>query len=272
MPWSLDHIKYLVDTKKKLKTTDGNVVKLLEFQFDKLNTVNFTAWAKHFRNHYCFDTEIDFFRDGTGFERADFLENYKFPTTTRGFGPGIRAGDFGEILVADYLEYELKYWVPRTRYGNKVIRDESTKGTDLIGFKLFDNKETSKDILTLFEVKTQFSGSKANPRLQDAVDGSVKDELRKAESLNAIKQRLFDKGKTNEAKSVARFQNPLDKPFTEHYGAAALFCASVYDELAIKSTKTSGHPSKSHLFLIVIYAKDFMKLVNKLYKTAKDEA
>ena len=54
-------------------------------------------WAKHFRNHYCFDTEIDIFRDGTGYSREEYLNNLKFPTSNRGFGPGIRAGDFGEI-------------------------------------------------------------------------------------------------------------------------------------------------------------------------------
>lgn len=272
MPWSSSHLKYLINTKKLIKTANGKNAALFEFNSKSIPKSVLSSWAKHFRNHYCFDTEIDILRDGTGYSKSEYLHELKFPTNKRGFGPGIRAGDFGEILVADYLEFILDHKVPRTRYGNKTIRDESTKGSDLIGFKFFDENETEKDILTLFEVKTQFSGTEANPRLQDAVNDSAKDELRKAESLNAIKQRLLDKGQAKQAKDVARFQNPIDKPFTEKFGAAALFSTNVFDEKIIASTITKTHPHKSELFLVVIHSEDFMKLVNLLYKTAADEA
>tara|TARA_R110002167_G_scaffold293826_1_gene498480 strand:- start:174 stop:473 length:300 start_codon:yes stop_codon:yes gene_type:complete len=82
-------------------------------------------------------------------------------------GPSIRAGDFGEVLVADFLEYLFGYWVPRTRYSDKTIRNESTKGSH-IGFHIVkDGKASSKDRLEIFEAKAQFSGKKAKARLQD---------------------------------------------------------------------------------------------------------
>jgi hypothetical protein len=272
MPWTSEHNIWLTEIKNHLTTNDGKSVALLEFNPDVGNGEIMSKWAEHFRNHYCFDSEIDFFRGGTGLSRKDFLINTKLPTDSRGFGPGIRAGDFGEILIADYLEYTLNHWVPRTRYGNKTIRNESTKGSDLIGFKIIDDSESIQDVLTMLEVKTQFSGKKAYPRLQDAINDSVKDELRKAESLNAIKQRLFDKGKVVEATKISRFQNPIDKPYTESYGAAALFCESLYKQEIITQSSTIAHPKNDKLFLIVVKGADMMTIVNNLYNLAADEA
>jgi hypothetical protein len=270
MPWSSEHIKFL-KKQPDVKNTEGKTITVLEFDCSKISDKAYSSWAKHFRNHYCFDDEIDVLREGTGHSKKDYLNKLKFPTDD-GLGPSIRAGDFGEILVADYVEYVLNYWVPRTRYGNKTIRNESSKGTDLIGFKVIDDSESPNDILAMFEAKTQFSGKKALDRLQNAVDGSAKDELRKAESLNAIKQRLFDRGKTKEAKTVARFQNPVDKPYKEQYAAAALFSSNVFDQTTIAKTITKKHPGQKDLILVVIHGDQFMTLVNNLYKRAADEA
>lgn len=272
MPWNSEHTKWFKSLNNSLTTSDGKVIALLEFSPDLADSEIMTKWAKHFRNHYCFDTEIDILRDGTGLSRKQYLIELKFPTKARGFGPGIRAGDFGEILIADYIEFIMEYWVPRTRYGNKTIRDESTKGSDLIGFRIFDENETVKDILTMIEVKTQFSGNKSKPRLQDAIDDSIKDEVRKAESLNAMKQRLFDKGDLQSTKKIARFQNPVDKPYTAKYGAAALFSNDVYNDSVIINSTTTKHPFNSDLFLIVLKGNDLMNVVKKLYKIAADES
>jgi hypothetical protein len=222
MHWNLEHTKWLVDTGERLKTADGKVVEVWEFRHENDDAV-VSAWAKHFRNHYCFDSEIDYWRRGYKYSRAEYLNNLKFPDTKAAPGPSIRAGDFGEVLVADFLDYILGYWVPRTRYGDKTIRNESTKGSDIIGFYIVeDGKSSSKDKLAIFEAKTQFSGNKAKARLQDAVDGSAKDIARKAESLNAIKQRLHGRNELDNAERIERFQNEVDHPYKEVFGAVAL--------------------------------------------------
>jgi uncharacterized coiled-coil protein SlyX len=46
--------------------------------------------------------------------------------------------------------------------------------------------------MIIFEVKETFSNSNDN-RLQDSINASAKDKTRKAESLNALKQRFVDK-------------------------------------------------------------------------------
>ena len=153
MPWTSEHTKWLVDTGERLKTADGKEVEVWEFHHEKDEAV-LSAWAKHFRNHYCFDSEIDYWRRGYKCSRGEYLNTIKFPDQKDSPGPSIRSGDFGEVLVADFLEYLLGYWVPRTRYGDKTIRNESTKGSDIIGFHIVkDGRASSKDRLAIFEAK-----------------------------------------------------------------------------------------------------------------------
>jgi len=272
MPWSSKHIKWLIDTGERLKTIDGKEVEIWEFQHQK-NEVILSAWAKHFRNHYCLDSEIDYFRKGYKYSRSEYLNNIKFPDQKDAPGPSIRAGDLGEVLVADFLEYLLGYWVPRTRYGDKTIRNESTKGCDIIGFHIVKNgRYSANDKLAIFEAKAQFSGNKAKARLQDAINGSAKDVTRKGESLNAIKQRLYTQNKIDEAEIIERFQNDVDYQYKEAYGAVALFEKSLYDRTLLSSALSSTHPQASELKLIVINGEQMMPLVHELYRRAADEA
>lgn len=272
MSWTSEHTKWLVDTGERLKTADGKKVEVWEFRHEK-NEAVLTDWAKHFRNHYCLDSEIDYWRKGYSYSRAEFLNNIKFPDPSDAPGPSIRAGDFGEVLVADFLEYLLGYWVPRTRYGHKTIRNESTKGSDIIGFHIVkDGKASLKDKLAIFEAKTQFSGKKPKARLQDAVNGSEKDIARKAESLNALKQRLHGRNELEDAEKIERFQNEVDHPYKEVYGAVALFENPLFDSSLTSSTDSSSHPYSGGLELVIIKGDRMMTLVHELYKRAADEA
>jgi hypothetical protein len=268
----LNHINWLIDTKVRLKTVDGKTAQVLEFRHRNDDKI-LSDWAKHFRNHYCLDSEIDSLRKGTSYSRTEYLNEIKFPDAKVKLGPSIRAGDFGEILVADYLEYILRYWVPRTRYCDKTVRNESTKGCDIIGFNILDENIFSRnDSLAIFEAKTQFTGNKPQNRLQDAVNDSIKDVIRKAESLNAIKQRLLGTKHSNLTSRVERFQNPEDHPFKEISGAVALFSTVCYDANCISKTDASSHPNKDNLILIAIHGNDMMNIVHELYRRAADEA
>ena len=281
-PWSSVHLKWLVDTGQRLTTADGKTVEVWELQHSKDDGV-LSAWARHFRNHYCSDSDIDALRASRS--RKDYLEQIKFPSATSQLGPAVRAGDFGEILVADFLQWSLGYAVPRVRWNSKVVRDESPKGSDVIGFRFEDATGASpKDVLAVFESKTKFStGSKAN-RLQDAINDSAKDHIRIDESLNYLKQRLFEKGQKEEAAKIERFQNPVDNPYREVYGAAALFSQDqfqVADVSAADCQKIPAspngstfkpHPNRDDLVLIVIKGADMMTLAHDLYRRAADEA
>lgn len=272
MVYTDKHLNWMTNTGIKITTNEGQLISVLEFNHQPDEAI-FSEWAKHFRNHYCLDTEIDYYRKGLKYSRQDYLNNIKFPDKAKAPGSSIRAGDFGEVLSADYLEYILNYWVPRTRYGHKTVRNESTKGSDVIGFRILEGKQDSlEDTLAIFETKTQFSGNEPKPRLQDAVNDSGKDHARRGESLNAIKQRLFEKNMLEEATRIERFQNLEDRPYKELFGAVALFSTPLYDKKILEYTETKGHPNSQHLNLIVIHGSAMMELVHELYRRAADEA
>lgn len=282
MLWTLGHLKWLVDTGERLKTADGKDVEVWEFRHEKDEAV-LSAWAKHFRNHYCLDSEINFLRGQL--TPQEYLTNIKFPSNTSKLGPGIRAGDFGEILVADYLQWCLGYWVPRVRWSTKVVRDESPKGSDVIGFRFYnqDCEASDNDVLFIFESKTKFSASKIN-RLQDAINDSAKDHIRIDESLNFIKQKLFDKRDVENAQRIERFQSPVDMPYQETYGAAAIISDECFDAAELASTDCGNipksskskecfpHPNGDSLVLLVIKGPSMMDMVHALYRRAADEA
>lgn len=167
------------------------------------------------------------------------------------------------------------------------MRNESAKGSDIIGFKFHRCAEnpSNEDALFIFEVKTKFSNFSDN-RLQDAINDSAKDHLRIGESLNFIKQKYFEKGNINEVQYVGRFQNPTDIPYKQKFGAAALISDEYYDasELskadcckipkAKKAKKITyvTHPNKDDLALLIIRGANMMVLVHELYRRAADEA
>lgn len=282
MPWTSVHLRWLVDTGERIITADGKTVEVWEFRHENDNKV-LSAWARHFRNHYCLDCDIDFLRAKKS--RKDYLNNTKFPCKTTKLGLAIRAGDFGEILIADYLQWILGYWVPRVRWRSKVVRDESPKGSDVIGFHFYDPEKTStNDLLSIFEAKTRFSGGSSKNRLQDAVNHSAKDHIRIDESLNYIKQKLYEFGDKDNALKIERFQSPVDFPYQEEFGAAVLFANDLFDKAAISETDTTKipisrksdkfrpHPYRDHLSLIIIRGDNMMNLVHELYRRAADEA
>lgn len=275
------HIDWLSDTGQTLKTACGKEVAVWELKHQDNEQV-LSAWAKHFRNHYCLDTLIDELRGKQS--RTEYLEGIKFPSKTSNLGPATRAGDFAEILVCDYLEWRMGFWVPRIRWSNKPTRDESPKGCDVIGFRFAKpDKFTPKDILTVFETKAGLSDQAGN-RLQDAVNDSAKDSLRIDESLNFLKQKLIEQGQKTEAARVERFQSPVDQPYEEGYGAAAIFSSGSYDKMTIeatdgtkvpaskKSKTVKPHPHHARLTMIVIKGDEMMKLVHELYRRAAHEA
>jgi hypothetical protein len=108
--------------------------------------------------------------------------------------------------------------------------------------------------------------------MQQAIDDSAKDEIRKAESLNAVKQRLLDRSEEADAKIVERFQDHEDHPYTSLYGAAAIFTSEVLNDAVLAESDASAHPHRTGLSLIVISGPQLMELVHRLYEIAANEA
>ena len=268
MPWTDQHLQWMHETGEVIVTQCGKNIKVLSFAHDVNNAAAMSAWAKHFRNHYCDDSQIDLLK-APGQSRADFLLTMKFPNATQAPGPSIRAGDFAEILVADYLTYLCGYVVPRTRYDRKGVPNESTKGSDVLAFR-YSLQSPQNDELLVYEVKAKFTASAAN-NLQNAIDDSVKDEIRVAESLNGIKQRMIDRNEIGSVPMIARFQNSVESPYTRKYGAAAVCAEVAYDPELLAQSDSSHHPHRASLELIAIHGDEMMALAHALYQRAANE-
>lgn len=268
----LRYVQWLNKSPIVLSTQDGRNIEIWEFNYQNNNAV-LSEWATHFRNMYSEDELLDEYRNGTGLSRAEYLLNMVFPDKTDGFGPATRSGDFAELLVADFLEFLQGYWIPRVRYDDKATRNSSTQGSDVVGIKLKKSDEFSKDDeLIVFEVKAQFSGNTAKPRLQDAVDDSNKDITRVGEFLNYTKRRLIRDGNFSKKNIIERFQNISDNPYVEKFGAAAIFDEKVFKTHSISETNCAEHSEKDKLKLLVFSGQEMMSLVHYLYERAANEA
>ena len=264
-------LKWFVKS-KDLITMDGKNIEIWSFNHN-YNDILLSEWASHFREMYSEDELLDEYRKGTGLSRAEYLLNMVFPDKTDGFGPATRSGDFAELLVADFLEFLQGYWIPRVRYDDKATRNSSTQGSDVVGIKIHKSDMFSKnDELLVFEVKAQFSGKSAKPRLQDAINDSNKDVTRVGEFLNYTKRRFIKDGNVNGRNIIERFQNISDNPYIEKFGAAAVFDKNILDEPSINKTDCSEHSKKEKLTLLVFSGQGMMALVHSLYERAANEA
>lgn len=258
-------MKYLTFLKSlpDIITNNGDKIEVFELDSD-IDESSLDEWADSFRQNYCNDEILDQLIDGTGMTKEEYLLSQKFPDKTNGFGPGTRSGDFGELLVSDYLEYLLDYTVPRERYKNKFNRSSSTQGTDVIAYKISGKTNDSNDELVTFEVKTQASGKTPQNRLQNAIDDSFKDSIRKGETLSALKQLYIEKGQYDKKQQIQRFQNKPDRPYIDKYGATAVHDSTTFSETLLKSIDLKGESR----WLIVIKRENLMKLVHSLYERA----
>lgn len=271
MTFTAVHLDWLEETGSTLSSACGRPITVLKLNHDALNAEMMSAWAKHFRNHYCQDDELHRLKNPLK-TNTEYLLTEKFPHQTVPPGPSIRAGDFAEILISDYLQYVREYHVPRTRYDRKAVANESTKGSDVIAFKKTRNVISDNDELLIYEVKAKASEKSSANVLQDAIDHSIKDELRIAESLNAMRQRLNDRRDDEGVDLVDRFQREPDYPCKRKYGAAAVYTESSMQEAVVITSTASHHPNSEKLELLIISGNQLMSLIHELYRRAADEA
>lgn len=276
----LSHLKWLEKSDQEIKTFCGKIVEVYRFSYDQTDNQIMSEWATYFRNHYCKDKDISFLKSNKKQSNGDFLLEMKFPDrayidgigNTRK-GPATRAGDFTEIMVADYLEFMCSYKIlSRIRYDRKNVKNQSSMGSDVVGFKLVDINPTLRDELVVYEVKAHLSDRKPENLLDVAIKDSIKDEYRVGEALFAARERAYYDRNTEIFDIVDRFQNFSDFPYTVISGASAVFTTKSYDDQFLSLIDVNEHPNRDNLKLLVIYADDFMKLTHLLYERAADEA
>jgi hypothetical protein len=159
------HLSNLTKCAETLATSDGHCIDVWELRVPA--TAGYlSAWASNFRQHYCSESEIDDLRAGTGLSRAEYLTQLVFPDKTAAPGPGIRAGDFAELLISDYVEYLLgpppiqlaHQWLQGNPYRVLFEHSSAEKGTKPWGAKQ-RRRLTEDDIVDFCESTLGFECS-----------------------------------------------------------------------------------------------------------------
>ncbi|MCH4009647.1 hypothetical protein [Companilactobacillus sp.] len=262
--------------KDDMKTDDGHVVRNVNLDIPMSNHGVLTEWAQDFRRRYIEDDDLKEEVESTGSSNAiEYLDNYIYPDKTS-VSRNVRTGDFGEIMVADYLMYVRRFWVPSLidRYQGKHNKNKSTMGADLLAIKIVKSDEFNEnDELCVCEVKSGLSKStRVNERLQQAVDDVSQDDVetknaRTSVTLSATKMRLKKNRNVpkNEYKKITRFENILEKPFKITYLAAAVVDSTKNKRDAINKVVLNNSPHGDKLKLLILHGSDFDGLKNILY-------
>ena len=259
---------------KSLFSKNGNKIDVFILNNDLLDSNTLNDWASGLRDNYVEENLLESLVKGTGLTQKEFLEKNIFPNHHISIGASTMSGEFGEILVYDYINFVLKYYVTRTRYLEKVNPSMPVPGSDVIGYhvKNIDNPGKT-DRLIVAEVKTRSSNSGNKKSLCEetvkaAIDHSVKDRVRLGESLNAEKRRLLNRLKLKEAKIVERFQNKTDKPFIIDFFAVAVLDSDFYLDQEVLDAVNFKHENLETTSILIIHSKELLNFLRDLYMRA----
>lgn len=259
---------------RSILSKNGNKIDVFRLKNDLLDDNSLNNWASGLRNNYVEKNLLESLVEGTGLTQKEFLEKNIFPNPQNKIGASTMSGEFGEILVYDYINFVLKYYVTRTRYLEKVNPNMPVSGSDVIGYhvKNIDNPGKT-DHLIVAEVKTRSSNSGNKKRLcektvKDAIDHSVKDRVRLGESLNAEKRRLLNRSRIQEAKIVERFQNKTDKPFTIDFFAVAVLDSDFYLDQEVLDVVNIQYEKLETTSILIIHSKELLNFLRDLYRRA----
>ena len=259
---------------RSILSKNGNKIDVFRLKNDLLDDNSLNNWASGLRNNYVEKNLLESLVEGTGLTQKEFLEKNIFPNPQNKIGASTMSGEFGEILVYDYINFVLKYYVTRTRYLEKVNPNMPVSGSDVIGYhvKNIDNPGKT-DHLIVAEVKTRSSNSGNKKGLcektvKDAIDHSVKDRVRLGESLNAEKRRFLNRSRIQQAKIVERFQNKTDKPFTIDFFAVAVLDSDFYLDQEVLDVVNIQYEKLEKTSILIIHSKGLLNFLRDLYRRA----
>ncbi len=268
-----DNKKYFIFY-NSIISSRGEEIQVYKFNTELLDDNSLNNWALGLRYNYIEKDLLELAISGTGLTKKEYLEKMIFPNPEVSQGAATMSGEFGELLVYDYINYVLEYYVPRVRYFNKVNPDMPVPGSDVIGYKMENyNKGSKNDKLLVAEVKTRstISGNKTTAiteTITKAIQGASKDRVRVGESLNAEKSKLLTRGRFREAKIVERFQNKTDNPYNLDFFAVAVMDNELYSEQLILDVINNQNENIKFTNILIIHSKELKSFLRDLYKRA----
>ena len=244
-----DNGKYFVFD-KSIPYSSGKEIQVYKLNNELLADSILNSWASGLRNNYVEEILLEPLIKGTGLTKQEFLEKNIFPSHQNSIGASTMSGEFGEILVYDYINFTLKHYVTRTRYLEKVNPDMPVSGSDVIGYQVKNIDKPSKtDHLIVAEVKTRSSKSGNKKSLCE-------------------KRRLFNRLRIEEAKIVERFQNKTDNPFIIDFFAVAVLDSDLYSDQVVLDVVNSQHENVKSTSILIIHSKELLLFLRDLYRRA----
>lgn len=268
-----DNSKYFVFD-KSIPYSNGKEIQVYKLDNELLDDSILNNWAFGLRNNYVEETLLELLVKGTGLTKQEFLEKNIFPNHQNSLGASTMSGEFGEILVYDYINFVLNYYITRTRYLEKVNPNMPVSGSDVIGYQVKNIDNPSKtDHLIVAEVKTRSSKSKnknssCEETVENAIKDSIKDRVRIGESLNAEKRRLINRSRIEEARIVERFQNKTDNPFILDFFAVAVLDNELYSDQVVLDVVNRQHENIKSMNVLIILSKELKLFLRDLYRRA----
>lgn len=145
---------------KSIPYSSGKEIQVYKLNNELLSDSILNSWVSGLRNNSVEESLLEPLIKGTGLIKQEFLEKNIFPSHQNSLGASTMSGEFGEILVYDYINFTLKHYVTRTRYLEKVNPNMPVSGSDVIGYQVKNIDKPSKtDHLIVAEVKTRSSKS-----------------------------------------------------------------------------------------------------------------
>ena len=225
-----DNSKYFIFD-KSIPYSNGDEIQVYKLNNELLDDDSLNSWASGLRDNYVEEILLEFLVKGTGLTQKEFLEKNIFPNHQDKLGASTMSGEFGEILVYDYINFVLKHYITRTRYLEKVNSDMSVSGSDVIGYQVKNIDKPSKtDRLIVAEVKTR--------------------------------------SRIEEAKIVERFQNKTDNPFRLDFFAVAVLDNELYSDQVVLYVVNSQPENVKSTNVLVILSKELKLFLRDLYRRA----
>jgi hypothetical protein len=173
-----------------------------------------TEWALHIRRHYARDDQLASI--STIQPTDQYLRELIIPDEER-----TRTGDFGEILVADIIEHNKGYIVPRYKQFDRDDKNMSGQGVDIVAYKLKTPlTPQTDDELLLIEVKSSRAENRVAQSLRKAKQDYRRNLTRRALAVDNIRRRATMLNDLITANEIRRFQDQNAADFQETNGYA----------------------------------------------------
>lgn len=221
----------------------------------------FDEWAVHIRRHYQRDKVLrDSMKDYPG-TQAEYLARFVIPDK-----PEMRGGDFAEIIIQDLLEFMQAYTVSRWKHLDRVDKNCSEHGNDVIAYLMDDPDVASlSDELVVVEVKSEASSGNLKRALTKAAyDSANRDEARLAITLDYHRRRSRAYGDMRNAKAMARFMDKGEHSYKNTFAIGAV--AGVKDaKRHLDGATASDLGIQADTPVFVIHRERLMELIHDVY-------